>query len=240
MKIRKFYSQAGQDRWVVQRVFNYKTGGYFVDIGAFDGVLLSNTFWLEKNLGWSGLCVEADPQTFRILQRNRSCHCINACIGRAGDQVDFVTDLGTFSGSKRGLESEDGPPRQGISMKTLSVDQLLQDAEAPPVIDYLSVDVEGMEDEVMETFPFDRYRFLCATIERPSTSLRSILDGQGYLLVADQPGLDAFYLHPAMLASYKCRIMDESYHNSLPIRKRLGRRLAQFFREGLRSWLRKI
>jgi hypothetical protein len=46
--IKKFYSQAGQDAWVLQQVLDYKIGGYFVDIGAFDGIHLNNTYWLER------------------------------------------------------------------------------------------------------------------------------------------------------------------------------------------------
>jgi hypothetical protein len=68
--------QAGQDYWVIGEVFNERRGGYFVDIGAHDGVELSNTFLLEKRYGWTSVCVEANPRVLdeRDAQRHRRRH----------------------------------------------------------------------------------------------------------------------------------------------------------------------
>lgn len=93
---RAWYSQAGQDAWLVQEAFNGQRGGYFVDVGAYDGVTLSNTYLLEKRYGWRGVCVEANPIVFRSLQRYRQATCVHACLDSHEREVEFLLD-GTLS-----------------------------------------------------------------------------------------------------------------------------------------------
>lgn len=240
MRIRKFYSQAGQDRWVAETVFNYKTGGFFVDIGAFDGIRLSNTYRLERSLSWKGLCIEADSGTFALLKRNRRCLCVNACVGAEGQHVEFSTGRGPYSGRKDMSSGNEQSSQGTTTLRAMPLAQLLQQAGTPPTIDYLSIDVEGMEEEVMHDFPFDNYRFLCATIERPNQRLRSLLRDKGYLLVADQPGMDAFYLHRDMAASYVGRMMMQAEEASLSLPRRAAKSFSLFLQRGLRSSLRRL
>lgn len=240
MSIRRFYSQAGQDRWVAEQVFNYKPRGFFLEIGAFDGMFLSNTFWLEKNLGWSGVCIEADPGTFGILRRNRKCACLNACVGASGGEVQFTVGQGPYSAKLSKSCAKDNSSTELMTFRCVSLGDILRKTKAPFTIDYLSLDVEGMEDEVMATFPFDKYHFRCATIERPSECLRSTMRKHGYLLVADQPGMDAFYLHPEMVASYVQRAMQRSEVASLSLPRRAARSLSLLPKLGLRAWLRRL
>jgi len=247
-KIRKLYSQAGQDLWVMRDVFNYKTSGFFIDIGAYDGVYLSNTYWLEKHLGWQGICVEADPKTFALLRKNRQCECLNACVGASNHKVSFLSGKGPYSGALEtclGAETENISGGESLILKTSSLEDILKVCNAPNVIDYLSVDVEGMEEEVISSFPFKDVRFLCATIERPNKVVRMMLQEQGYLLVADQPGLDAFYLHPQLQDEYRDHILKRSEGIlNLPLGKRIVKRallsIEHLYRHGLRSALRRI
>jgi FkbM family methyltransferase len=239
-KIKKYYSQADQDRWVVEQVFNYKTAGYFLDIGAFDGVRLSNTFYLERNLGWTGLCLEADPGTFPALKANRKCKCLNACVGLPGQNVEFASGLGPFSGSRKMSEEDATAGGAKMDVTTVSLAGILKEHNAPRVIDYISLDVEGMEYDVMQTFPFEEHRFLCATIERPGAALRDLLKDRGYLLVADTPGMDAFYLHPDMAGSYTWRTMNRSALAALSLPGRLSTGLLLLFRHGFRHWSRRL
>lgn len=236
---RKFYSQAGQDRWVIRDVFDYKTGGFFVDIGAFDGINLSNTYRLEKSLGWSGLCIEAEPDTFEQLKRNRRCACVNACVGPDGCEVEFVAGRGPDSG----IVVTDYPRITGstvLRMATLPIERILDDAGAPATIDYLTLDVEGMEQEVMSSFPFHKRRFMCATIERPSQVLRETLEKEGYLMVAELPGLDAFYIHKELSESYTSRQKNKAARAAKPMLQRLAVSVGDFCRLGLRASLRRI
>lgn len=73
---KKTLSQVGQDFWVFKEVFDGKHDGYFIDIGAADGISDSNTFLLEKRYHWRGLCVEANPSLFETLKRIRNATCL--------------------------------------------------------------------------------------------------------------------------------------------------------------------
>jgi len=190
-------SQAGQDLWVYGEVFNEKKGGFFLDIGAHDGVYLSNTYLLEKKLGWNGICIEGNPTTFSDLRRNRRSNCVNACLDSDEGEVEFVLD-----GVNGGILSNDCDNRDGagktIKIKTKALVDVLDANDAPPVIDYLSIDVEGAEDRVLLGFPFVKYQFQCITIERPSHQLRALLAENHYVLIKEIPGLDCFYIHESM------------------------------------------
>jgi hypothetical protein len=61
-----FYSQYGQDIFI-SGLFQGKKDGVFVDIGAYDGIIMSNTYYLERELGWTGVCVEADKEIYERL-----------------------------------------------------------------------------------------------------------------------------------------------------------------------------
>ena len=64
------HSQAGQDLWVLETLKN-KKNGFFLDIGAYDGLKYSNSYLLEKNFNWNGLMVEAHPCNYNSLKNNR-------------------------------------------------------------------------------------------------------------------------------------------------------------------------
>jgi FkbM family methyltransferase len=188
-------SQAGQDLWVYGEVFNEKKGGYFLDIGAHDGIALSNTFLLEKRYGWTGVCVEANPETFSILKKNRSSKCLNYCLDAEERTVAFAK-----RGVMGGIVSEetrnpDGTNSDEVELKTVTLNRVLEESRSPQLIDYLSIDIEGAEERVLSDFDFNRYRFNCITIEEPTARLRELFRSKGYILVKDIPGLDAFYVH---------------------------------------------
>ena len=97
--VAKYYSQLGEDCLLAQ-FFHFKERGFFVDVGAFDGVYLSNSYCFEQ-LGWSGVCVEALPEYFELCVNNRSrSKCYQAaCLDRGRGMVEFRTDRsGLFSG----------------------------------------------------------------------------------------------------------------------------------------------
>jgi len=70
----KYYSQLGQDKWVLEKL-DYKENGFFIEIGAYDGITLSNTYSLEKDFGWDGICVECNPEIIPLLPKiPQYCH----------------------------------------------------------------------------------------------------------------------------------------------------------------------
>lgn len=198
-------SQAGQDFWVYAEAFNEKKGGYFLDIGAHDGLTLSNTYILESRYSWSGICVEANPITYKSLKKNRRSTCLNICLDREAGTVDFTlrsvmggivdedVDNNTAKAKKRG---------EVIQLPTFRLDSVLEKQQAPKVIDYLSIDVEGAEERILADFDFNQYTFRCITIERPSEKLRNILQNNGYCLVRELQGLDCYYVHRDFFEDY--------------------------------------
>lgn len=94
-------------------------------------------------------------------------------------------------------DDTDNPDRDGdvVRLPTRRLINVLREHQAPKLIDYLSIDVEGAEDRVLGDFDFGAYRFNCITIERPSDALRSKFSNAGYDLVKEVPGMDAHYVH---------------------------------------------
>ena len=89
-----YASQYGQDEWVVEEVYPLKRDGFYVDVGAVDGKLLSNSVVLERALGWRGICVEPSS-AYETLAAERSCNAVRACLSDIeGAEVDFVEDNG--------------------------------------------------------------------------------------------------------------------------------------------------
>jgi FkbM family methyltransferase len=212
-----FRSQVGQDRWVVQTL-DGKRGGFFVEIGAADGVELSNTYGLEKALGWSGICIEPNPRSFAKLKGNRRCAAVRALASsEAGRMLTFQLD-DALSGV---LETAGGMmrhQRETITMVSVTLAQILEQHHAPEVIDYLSLDVEGHEIDVLKGLFPSRFKFRCITIEHnephQGPALREaehrILTANGYRFVKgndDVHGwghgpIDDFFVNadPAVLA----------------------------------------
>jgi FkbM family methyltransferase len=202
---KKVVSQFGQDFWVFGEVFNEKRQGYFVEIGAANGITLSNTFLLEKRYKWRGLCIEADPYLFGDLKRVRNANCVNACLDAKEGEVAFVSRA-LFSGIvDDGTDNRPGADNAGtlLRVQTRTFASVLREQGAPQTIDYLSIDVEGAEDRILCGFPFEEYRFRCLTVERPKPALRDVLRRHGYILVRELPKFDAFYVHDSFLPDYK-------------------------------------
>ena len=205
-------SQAGQDFWVSHEVFNEMSGGYFVDIGANDGIHISNTFLLEQQYNWSGICIEANPIAYERLKHNRRAECVGACLDASEGVVNFASqkiDCG-FSGiismdTDRHINNIN--TCEVIRLKTTTLVRVLKQHQAPHNIDYLSIDVEGAEERVLGGFDFNEYQFKCMTIERPSQLLRMVLNDNEYILIKEIPNLDCFYVNKSFLQVYlaNCR-----------------------------------
>ena len=73
----RFFSQAGQDKLIFEKFFKNKMDGYFVDLGAYDGVEGSNTYFFEKFFRWKGVLVEPSKNQYLKLTENRNNNCIN-------------------------------------------------------------------------------------------------------------------------------------------------------------------
>ena len=184
-------SQLGQDLWVLEQL-DWKREGFFVEFGATDGVLLSNSWLLEKHFGWRGICAEPNPKFFERLQKNRSCSLSSACVYRSsGEQMRFVLadaygGIEELARDDQHAEKRNAYAMMGnmIEVTTTSLVDMLDQEGAPEVIDYLSIDTEGSELAILEGIDWSHYKFRCITVEHNFTkerqAIQKLLKAQGY------------------------------------------------------------
>lgn len=182
---RLWFAQVRQDE-LVSKLLKHKRNGYFIDLASNDAVRISNTYALETRFGWKGLCLEANPTYWSGLSYRKNCQIVAAVVGREMmEEVNFrfpsrAAPKGGIVGpnfDNRGFKSEDQ------KRSTVTLLHILERFNSPNVIDYLSLDVEGAEEFVMDSFPFHIYRFRLLTVERPSEALCKKLMTNGYRLL---------------------------------------------------------
>lgn len=185
------YSQVGQDLEIV-KYYNGLRDGYFVDIGATNGIALSNTYLLETQYDWKGICVEPIPSAYEELVKNRKAHCLNRAVYNTTDQeVNFtVAHNHDLSGIYECLDLckdqiDNGGREQDIKATTITLTDLLDKYKAPSFIHYLSLDTEGSELEILKAMDFTRYTFGRIDVEHNfmeprRTLMRNLLSAYGY------------------------------------------------------------
>lgn len=204
-----FHSQIGQDKWVVEKTLG-KRNGYFVEIGASDGVKLSNTFTLEKHYNWQGICVEPNPKVYQRLCQNRTCITVNDCIySESGLTLEFLvcgvlSTLENFATNDHHAKKRN-QARTGenlVSVRTTEPNELLEKHGAPTYIDYMSIDTEGSELEIVKSIDFDKWKIALLTIEHNKLKdkrekIFNILSKKGYKRIRVK--FDDWYYHEGHL-----------------------------------------
>lgn len=137
--------------------------GYFVDIGCNDGVTINNTLVFEQ-LGWEGFCVDADVRAFEKATRSRVSPVEYGAVWSESNQPLM------FQQHEESLLSAIG--ETGKEVLSVSLNDLLIRYNAPSEIDYISLDVEGAECDVLSGFDDEGYTVKCWTIEHNGDSER--------------------------------------------------------------------
>ena len=150
-----YRGQALQDKWVVE-YFNEKREGYFLDIGAMDGITASNTYILETKYRWKGLCVEPYYLHLTGCKMCRRVPIIEKALYSSNGHLSFDTNYSTVMNS--GI----------LTVPTISFTSLIEENNVPEVIDYISLDIEGAEYEALTSFPWDTHIGILWTIEHNS------------------------------------------------------------------------
>lgn len=186
------------DRWIVEEVFKGMRNGFYVEVGAGDGMAGSCTYVLEKELGWTGILVEPLLSSFQKLKEIRkNSKCINNGLSSSPEVLKYYhfDDWGGYNGfpslNKFGEnqwweKAKDGAKdtvAQEQDIECVTLDSVLMENNAPKTIDYLCLDIEGAELEVMKDFPFDKYKFKTISIELSPPPLTDILTKNGYIQV---------------------------------------------------------
>lgn len=188
--LEKSQAQFLQDIFVLSEL-GFKTGGFFVDFGATNGVNLSNSFLLEKEFGWNGILAEPARCWHKALKKNRRASIETHCVWKETNSVltfnevnnSDLSTISSYSESDRySLERQNG---QVYEVQTISLNDLLQKYQAPYQIDYLSIDTEGSEFDILKSFDFDKYSIQVITCEHNYTAKREeiykLLTSKGYV-----------------------------------------------------------
>lgn len=193
--LRHSKSQLRQDVHVLLRN-NMKENGYFVEIGAHDGISFSNTYMLEQIFNWKGIVVEPSPQFNTLIRKNRSCFVDTRCVYTKSNKiVDFVehkssslSGIQCYNDANRAELS--GKESRVIQLNTISLNDLLGHYEAPSIIDYISVDTEGSEFSILENFDFGKYKVQFFSIEHNYSSMRDdlthLMETNGYKRIMEE------------------------------------------------------
>jgi FkbM family methyltransferase len=176
----KFYSQIEQDKYYIENIINYKPNGVFMEIGAYDGITGSNTYFLEKNLNWSGIIIECNTIMVQKCRENRNCIiCDKAIYKESNKEIEIIIPEGKeivggkeqLAGIKEYIKPEslnafkDSYKQvKTITVKTININDLLEQNNIYE-IDYVSLDIEGYELEVLKTWDFQKFRVKYLTIE---------------------------------------------------------------------------
>ncbi len=200
-----YYSQFEQDKVVYENYFQGKTNGYFVDIGAHDGVTFSNSKFFEE-LGWTGVCAEPNPIVFEQLQSVRKCKCVKKAIAdkighaqffqivEGADMLSGLVDEFSQKGIKNiysNLESKDSG-FDYIDVELDLFDNIVDQIE----IDFLSIDTEGNELKILQTIDFSKYNIKVITLENNEYDSRFVnfLSSKDFTFVK-RLGCDELYIN---------------------------------------------
>ena len=188
-------SQIRQDLLVLA-VLNFKRNGFFVEFGAADGLHLSNTYLLEKEFGWTGILAEPARIWHSKIPQNRPETILEKrCVWvESGKELEFWEtknpELSTLANSEN--TDEHAQARLGAEhylVPTISLVDLLEKYSAPLNPDYLSIDTEGTEFQILESFDFTKYQFKVITCEHNYSQDRKkvfgLLTSQGYVRVLE-------------------------------------------------------
>lgn len=198
-------SQISQDAFV-QWALGGKRGGYFCDFGATNGLFLSNSYALETEFGWTGICAEPAKSWHEELRHNRSGASIETrCVwSKSGEKLTFSESASRELSTLTQFENSDSHARRRRGAKTYQVETIalnamLQEHGAPELFDYLSIDTEGSELDILEAFDMKRWRPAVITVEHNYTTNRKpiydLLTGAGYRRVLEEVSLfDDWYV----------------------------------------------
>ena len=169
----KYTSQAGQDKIIKKIFFDGKKNGFFIEIGAYDGISGSNCYHFERFLNWDGIAIEPSIIQFEKLKKNRKCKLLNDAISEEVNEVEFmeVTEgLTQMSGINNNfferniniITKNSASKTKSFKIKTITFDQVISKNSE---IDYLSIDIEGGEMALLNSINFNDYEIKVISVE---------------------------------------------------------------------------
>lgn len=192
--VKKSHSELGQDLLMLL-LANFKDSGVFIEIGANDGSNCSNTKLLEEYFDWRGIVSEPNPRYTKILS-NRKCFIDFNIIHSNSEEELYINDLSSLS-----YVSKKKTSKKGSWVSTITLDDLINKHfdHNKVEIDYVSIDTEGHELEILKEFPFGKWSIGYFIIEhnyKSEKSIDSIMSHAGYIrFLGKWSKIDAYYCH---------------------------------------------
>lgn len=211
-----YFSQYNQDKFLNEVVFFNKKEGFFIDIGAHDGMSFSNSLFFERVNGWSGICVEPNPSVFNKLVSNRKSINLNVCIGSENKKVKF-TQIEGYSEMLSGITEKyddrhierinngiliKGGKKSEIEVNMITLNDI--DELKNKKIDFISIDTEGNEFDIVSSINFDLLDVKSLVVEnnykdnRTKEHLKSLGFELVYKLDCDEVFLNKLYFSIAV------------------------------------------
>jgi FkbM family methyltransferase len=187
------HAQLFQDLLVVF-LLQGKRNGFFVEIGAADGVYMSNTLILERDFQWAGVLAEPASGWHAALKVNRNTFIDYRFVwSKSGEQLEFK-ETEAREGSTlstlvdRDFNRDDRAKGTTYTVHTITLNDLLVTYKSPTDIDYLSIDTEGSEFDILNAFDFSRYNVKIITVEHnfrepDRQQINRLLTGTGFIRV---------------------------------------------------------
>jgi FkbM family methyltransferase len=166
-----YYSQCQEDVFLNENIFRNKKNGIYIELGALDGVLFSNTKFFEDSLNWTGILIEPHPDNFILLQQNRPNNFLfNNLVSCYEEQLEFRYFVKSMHSAVSGVENTLSKyhfdtyfdsnnewakilPQNKIFIKPTKLSEIVKETKITH-IDLLSLDVEGHEYEVLQSWDF--------------------------------------------------------------------------------------
>jgi FkbM family methyltransferase len=185
--------------------------GYFVEIGVGDGKHLSNTHLFEKHLAWNGLLVEPNPDFHAKIRENRDCAlAIEAAFNEDGGSVNFLAQTaGEMSGLSSHTKKRRGGTAVEVLVETKRTEKIFEEASVPAYVDFMSVDTEGTEFEILSAIDFGKRQFGFIAVEhnykqKKRNRVIELLSANGYERVFwPQSHIDDWFVPKATTSNSK-------------------------------------
>ncbi len=183
----------------VLNLLQRKENLFFIDIGAHDGLSCSNSAFMEFFLNWKGICIEPHPELFSLLEESRSCKLYNCCVDEIDGDADFVIidgDGDALSGIYTNMTQEHkdrfidhvnthGGGYRIEKIKSRTLNSILEENQITH-IDYLSIDTEGSEFNIIKSIDFEKFSINIISAENNDpndNSVRDFLQSKGFKFI---------------------------------------------------------
>ena len=210
---KQYSSQSGQDKIIHEVFFKDYSSGFFIELGAYDGITGSNCLFFEKFKNWDGIAIEASETQFVKLEKNRSCTTVKTVIGERVEKVEFIevtqgfTQMSgiNYENYSKSLDIFDSNGKNKIEKRTAittTVDSFLREGM---VVDFMSIDIEGNEMGVLKSIDFKKYeiRVICLENNTPEKQdFNAFLCKKGFCFF-DRVGVDEIYYNKQYFDIFK-------------------------------------